>query len=99
MSYPFFIWTMQRTGGTALTDLLMQMSEHPQAEHEPFNWARKKPRQFWPITEAWGNTKNEAQLNASLDEIFVRFIWLLRGGRLAAGASATARACSPGRRS
>ena len=70
MSYPFFIWTMQRTGGTALTDLLMQMSEHPKAEHEPFNWAKKKPRQFWPITEAWANTKNEGELLTSLDEIF-----------------------------
>jgi hypothetical protein len=50
VSSPFIIWTMQRTGGTTLTDLLMSMSEHPGAEHEPFNWARKQPRQFWPIT-------------------------------------------------
>lgn len=75
MSYPFVIWTMQRTGGTSLTDLLMEMSEHPKAEHEPFNWAKKKPRQFWPITEAWGNTKNEIELHKSLDEIFAeRFL-------------------------
>ena len=72
MSYPFFIWTMQRTGGTSLTDLLMQMSEHPGAEHEPFNWAKKKPRQFWPITEAWGETKDVVALSNSLDEVFAQ---------------------------
>ena len=61
---------MQRTGGTSLTDLLMEMSEHPHAEHEPFNWARNKPRQFWSITEAWGNTKDARALSRSLDEIY-----------------------------
>jgi len=70
MSYPFFIWTMQRTGGTALTDLLMEMSEHKSADHEPFNWARAKPRQFWPITEAWQKTKNVATLTRSLRALF-----------------------------
>jgi SAM-dependent methyltransferase len=70
LSYPFIIWTMQRTGGTALTDLLMEMSEHPGAEHEPFNWARKKPRQFWSIAESWGNTKDAKALSRSLDEVY-----------------------------
>ncbi len=40
MSKPFFIWTMRRTGGTSLTDLLMQISEHKTIEHEPFNLDR-----------------------------------------------------------
>ncbi len=40
MSKPFFIWTMRRTGGTSLTDLLMKMSEHQEVEHEPFNLDR-----------------------------------------------------------
>ncbi len=70
MSYPFFIWTMQRTGGTALTDLLMEMSEHKSADHEPFNWARSKPRQFWPIAEAWQKTRNVATLTRSLRSVF-----------------------------
>lgn len=72
MSYPFVIWTMQRTGGTSLTELLMEMSEHRSAEHEPFNWARKKPRQFWPVTEAWNTTKNADVLRASLEGLFAQ---------------------------
>ncbi len=36
MSHPFFIWTMRRTGGTTLTDLLMSLSEYPTTDHEPF---------------------------------------------------------------
>jgi len=36
MSKPFFIWTMRRTGGTSLTDLLMALSEHRSLQHEPF---------------------------------------------------------------
>ncbi|MBV8471877.1 MAG: hypothetical protein JO107_10335 [Hyphomicrobiales bacterium] len=61
---------MQRTGGTSLTNLLMEMSEHPGAEHEPFNWAKKKPRQFWPITEAWSSNKDVNALVDSLTDIF-----------------------------
>lgn len=70
MSYPFIIWTMQRTGGTSLTNLVMEMSEHPGAEHEPFNWAKKKPRQFWPITEAWSSSKDVNALVNSLTDVF-----------------------------
>ncbi len=69
MSYPFFIWTMQRTGGTALTELLMEMSEHKAAEHEPFVWSRAKPRQFWPVVEQWKKTKDTKKLGESLSEI------------------------------
>ncbi len=72
MSSPFLIWTMQRTGGTSLTELLMAMSEHRSAEHEPFNWAKKQPRQFWPITEAWNNAHNAEVLRASLDGLFAQ---------------------------
>ena len=53
MSRPFIVWTMQRTGGTALAQTLMGLSEHPAAEHEPFNWAQDKPREFWPNVETW----------------------------------------------
>ena len=58
MSHPFIIWTMQRTGGTSLADLLMAMSEHPRAEHEPFN----RDRQFGAVTAAWSDTHDEAAL-------------------------------------
>ncbi len=61
---------MQRTGGTMLTELLMLMSEHRSAEHEPFNWAKTKPRQFWPVTEAWNRTRDPVALAGSLDQIF-----------------------------
>jgi hypothetical protein len=70
VSRPFIIWTMQRTGGTTLTELLMLMSEHRSAEHEPFNWARARPRQFWPITDAWNRTRDPVALAGSLDEVF-----------------------------
>jgi hypothetical protein len=69
MSYPFLIWTLQRTGGTALTDLLMLMSEHRSADHEPFNWARVQPRQFFPIVDAWNKTKDNGQLRAALEAV------------------------------
>jgi SAM-dependent methyltransferase len=72
VSKPFIIWTMQRTGGTALTDMLMQMSEHRAAEHEPFNWGRKTPRQFWPIADAWNKSRDVPALAASLAEIFAQ---------------------------
>jgi hypothetical protein len=63
---------MQRTGGTALTNLLMEMSEYPKAEHEPFNWDKDKPRQFWPIAQAWENTGNATALVRSLKEVLSR---------------------------
>ena len=68
MSYPFIIWTMQRTGGTALTELLMDISEHPGAEHEPFNW----DRQFGAITMAWNRSHDTAALSRSLSEILAQ---------------------------
>ena len=69
MSQPFIIWTLQRTGGTALATLLMDLSEHPQAEHEPFNWSRDQPRQFWPVVEAWMASGDGAALGRALDEV------------------------------
>jgi LPS sulfotransferase NodH len=62
MSHPFIIWTMQRTGGTSLADLLMEMSEHPRAEHEPFN----RDRQFGAVTAAWSETHDEAALSEAM---------------------------------
>ncbi|HEV2299991.1 MAG TPA: hypothetical protein VGR91_00350 [Stellaceae bacterium] len=62
MSHPFIIWTMQRTGGTSLADLLMAMSEHPRADHEPFN----RDRQFGAVTTAWSDTHDEAALSEAM---------------------------------
>ena len=72
MSYPFFIWTMQRTGGTALTELLTQISEHPSAEHEPFNWRGNHPRQFGAVTRGWNETHDNAAALAAMAEIFAQ---------------------------
>ena len=69
MSYPFLIWAMQRTGGTPLTELLTQISEHPSAEHEPFNWRGNKPREFASVTRTWHETQNVAAASAALSEI------------------------------
>ena len=68
MSHPFLIWTMQRTGGTSLTELLIDISEHRKADHEPFNW-RKSPRQFAAVSQHFAETRDEAALAASLDDI------------------------------
>ena len=70
MSYPFIIWTLQRTGGTSLANLLMSLSEHPRVEHEPFNWRRAHPRQFGPVAETWVRDRDEARVDASLARIF-----------------------------
>jgi len=54
MSKPFIIWTMRRTGGTALTDLLMEMSEYETIDHEPFQMHRK----FGYIATAFSESRN-----------------------------------------
>jgi hypothetical protein len=61
---------MQRTGGTSLTELLMAMSEHKSADHEPFNWRRHKPRQFGHIARNWVEMRDDAALDLALGEIF-----------------------------
>src|SRR5579863_9787871 len=68
MSHPFIIWTMQRTGGTSLTDLLLEMSEHKAAEHEPFN----RDRQFGAVTIAWAQTKDEEALRRALADLLAQ---------------------------
>jgi LPS sulfotransferase NodH/SAM-dependent methyltransferase len=68
MSQPFIIWTMQRTGGTSLTELLMEMSEHKSADHEPFN----RDRQFGAVTIAWSCSKDEKALRRALADILAQ---------------------------
>lgn len=49
MSKPFIIFTMQRTGGTNLTNYLIGQSGCRKVEHEPF----LRKRQFGPIRNRW----------------------------------------------
>src|SRR5215471_14795119 len=75
MSHPFIMWTMRRAGGTPLTELLMEMSEHKKADHEPFNFRYRAPRQFGKVTQAWDETRDDAALSESLAAIFAeRFL-------------------------
>ena len=62
MSTPFAIWTMRRTGGTTLTDLLMTLSEYPTIAHEPFNGDRL----FGHISTHWYEHKDEAKTRTAL---------------------------------
>lgn len=66
MSLPFIIWTLQRTGGTSLTDLLMKMSEYKTIDHEPF-WPA---RAFGHVTQQWKKTRDPVALDAAMAEIF-----------------------------
>ncbi len=65
---PFIIWTLQRTGGTNLTQRLIERSGLPFAEHEPFN----PERQYGDITKQWRETKDQAQLVGSIQAIIAR---------------------------
>jgi hypothetical protein len=62
LSFPFIIWTLQRTGGTSLTELLMRMSEHKATDHEPFHLTRA----FGRVTEHWLATRDLATLDRAL---------------------------------
>ena len=68
MSYPFIIWTVQRTGGTSLTELLMALSEHRSTDHEPFNFGRD-PRQFADVARRFSETGDAAALRQALARI------------------------------
>ena len=74
MSHPFLLWTLQRTGGTAFADQLMSFSQHPRAEHEPFNWSRQRAREFWPVVQRWMLTQDASDLARDLDAITHRGI-------------------------
>ncbi len=69
MSKPFFIWTMRRTGGTSLTNLLMQMSEYKEVEHEPFNRDRVFANIAADHKEQFAN-KDTVMVKQTLRELF-----------------------------
>ncbi|MEL6335551.1 MAG: hypothetical protein AAFQ88_02775 [Pseudomonadota bacterium] len=62
VSRPFIIWSMQRTGSTSLAHLLMALSEHQAAQHEPFN----SGRQFGEITDRWRADGDRARLRRDI---------------------------------
>jgi len=66
--HPFIIWTLQRTGGTNLTQRLTERSGLPATEHEPFNLGRI----FGHVTEQWVKDKNHDQLRRAMEEICQR---------------------------
>ena len=48
---PFVIWTLQRTGGTNLTNMFEEATGFPKVDHEPFNLSRTYGR----VTYLWLN--------------------------------------------
>lgn len=62
MSFPYIIWTMQRTGGTTLAALLADLSEYSGIEHEPFN----PERMLGWVTKGWLETRDEEKLRADM---------------------------------
>lgn len=62
---PFIIWTLQRTGGTNLTQRLVERSGLPGTEHEPFNIGRV----FGGITQRWAESRDALSLRAEIDAV------------------------------
>lgn len=62
---PFIIWTLQRTGGTNLAQVLFERSSHRGVQHEPFNVERL----YGAVTQAWLDNEDEEALRVALGEI------------------------------
>lgn len=62
---PFIIWTLQRTGGTNLTNRLILRAKFPRPEHEPFN----RRREFGRVTQNWDVHGDRTRLTSDLAEI------------------------------
>ena len=65
---PLIIWTLQRTGGTNLTQRLVERSGAPATEHEPFNLGRS----FGAITAAWNERKDKDELRQAIRKVCQR---------------------------
>jgi hypothetical protein len=65
---PFIIWTLQRTGGTNLTQRLVDRSSHPGIEHEPLNIGRA----MGAVTEQWLRSKDRAALTGAMTGLCAR---------------------------
>lgn len=64
-SKPFVIWTLQRTGGTNLTQRLIALSGLPSTEHEPFN----KRRIHGHVTQRWEDDGDLEAMNQAMATI------------------------------
>lgn len=64
-SYPFVVWTLQRTGGTNLATRLIQRSPYPFTQHEPFNPGRA----YGHVTEQWEQDHDATTLKRQMLEI------------------------------
>lgn len=64
MSSPYIIWTMQRTGGTTLAQVLATLSEYQGVQHEPFN----AERMFGAITTAFAADGDIDALKSKLEQ-------------------------------
>ena len=71
MSHPFIIWTLRRTGGTSLASLVMELSDHPGTQHEPFN----VDRAFGEVTRNWYKTRDVPAMRGQIRQ-------RLAGGRV-----------------
>ncbi|MEO5377117.1 MAG: LicD family protein [Magnetococcus sp. DMHC-6] len=66
--FPFMIWTLQRTGGTNLTNRLVEWSHLPGIQHEPFNLDRC----YGNVTKGWMENKNLLALRSAIEAIVQR---------------------------
>lgn len=62
---PFIIWTLQRTGGTNLTQRLVDRSDLICVQHEPFNAGRM----YGHITQQWLASHDQSALVKDVQEI------------------------------
>lgn len=62
---PLLIWTLQRTGGTNLSNFLNGLTQTKTIHHEPFN----APRTFGHLTKSWLETKDREKLLAGVREV------------------------------
>lgn len=65
---PFVIWTLQRTGGTNLTQRLVERSSRPGIEHEPLNIGRA----MGAVTQQWMQSKDRAALSQAMTALCAR---------------------------
>lgn len=62
---PFIIWTLRRTGGTALSSALFSTSSYDTIEHEPFN----SDRLYGHLVESWKEERNNERLDQAIENI------------------------------
>ena len=66
---PFIAWTLRRTGGTTLNNLLMGASPYPTGLHEPFN----HDREFGWVSQAYGDNEDVGELRRNVGKVLDAF--------------------------